>query len=135
MLSYTEHGKFPAMTQGHRAFCGAKSHSLDEAKPGVAMSTSSGPRVVPRCNGSPLRRRRNPANVARFSNLWQRRVCTMNFASDNTAPVAPAILEAIVEANRGYARGYGNDDWTRAVERRMAEIFEREVAVFLVPTR
>ena len=58
----------------------------------------------------------------------------MNFASDNTAPVAPAILDAIVEANRGYARGYGNDEWTRAVERRMAEIFEREVAVFLVPT-
>jgi threonine aldolase len=58
----------------------------------------------------------------------------MNFASDNTAPVAPAILDAIAEANRGYARGYGNDEWTRAVECRMAEIFEREVAVFLVPT-
>ena len=58
----------------------------------------------------------------------------MNFASDNTAPVAPAILDAIAEANRGYARGYGNDDWTQRVERRMSEIFEREVAVFLVPT-
>jgi threonine aldolase len=58
----------------------------------------------------------------------------MNFASDNTAPVAPAILDAIVEANKGYARGYGNDDWTKSVERRVAEIFEREVAVFLVPT-
>jgi threonine aldolase len=58
----------------------------------------------------------------------------MNFASDNTAPVAPAILDAIAEANRGYARGYGNDDWTKSVERRLAEIFERDVAVFLVPT-
>jgi threonine aldolase len=58
----------------------------------------------------------------------------VNFASDNTAPIAPAILDAIAEASRGYARGYGNDDWTRAAERRMAEIFEREVAVFLVPT-
>jgi threonine aldolase len=58
----------------------------------------------------------------------------MNFASDNTAPVAPAILEAIVEANAGYARGYGNDDWTQAVERRLSAIFEREVAAFLVPT-
>ena len=58
----------------------------------------------------------------------------MNFASDNTAPVAPAILDAIVEASRGYARGYGNDDWTQAVERRLSEVFEREVAVFLVPT-
>jgi threonine aldolase len=58
----------------------------------------------------------------------------MNFASDNTAPVAPAILDAIVEANTGYALGYGNDRWTKAVERRFAEIFERDVAVFLVPT-
>jgi threonine aldolase len=58
----------------------------------------------------------------------------MNFASDNTAPVAPDILDAIVRANQGYARGYGNDDWTAGVERRFAEIFEREVAVFLVPT-
>jgi threonine aldolase len=58
----------------------------------------------------------------------------MNFASDNTAPVAPAILDAIAEASRGYARGYGNDDWTTAVERRVAEIFEHDVAVFLVPT-
>ena len=58
----------------------------------------------------------------------------MNFASDNTAPVAPAILDAIAEANRGFASGYGNDDWTGAVERRLSEIFEREVAAFLVPT-
>jgi threonine aldolase len=58
----------------------------------------------------------------------------MNFASDNTAPVAPAILDALAEANRGYARGYGNDDWTRAVERRFGGIFERQVAAFLVPT-
>ena len=37
-------------------------------------------------------------------------------------------------ANTGYALGYGNDEWTRRVEQRFAEIFEREVAVFLVPT-
>jgi threonine aldolase len=58
----------------------------------------------------------------------------VNFASNNTAPVAPAILDAIVEANRGFAPGYGNDDWTAGVERRLSEIFERDVAVFLVPT-
>jgi len=58
----------------------------------------------------------------------------MNFASDNTAPVAPAILDAIVAANGGFALGYGNDDWTARVERRFSEIFERDVAVFLVPT-
>jgi threonine aldolase len=58
----------------------------------------------------------------------------MNFASDNTAPVAPEILDAIVAANAGFARGYGNDDWTAGVERRLSEVFERDVAVFLVPT-
>ena len=58
----------------------------------------------------------------------------MNFASDNTAPVAPAILDALAEASRGYARGYGNDDWTAAAERRLCDVFERDVAAFLVPT-
>jgi len=58
----------------------------------------------------------------------------MNFASDNTAGMAPDILAALTKANDGFALGYGNDDWTRDVERRIGEIFEREVAVFLVPT-
>jgi threonine aldolase len=58
----------------------------------------------------------------------------MKFASDNTAGVAPAVLDALARANDGFALGYGNDDLTRAVERRFCEIFEREVAVFLVPT-
>jgi threonine aldolase len=58
----------------------------------------------------------------------------MNFASDNTAPVVSAVLDALAEASRGYARGYGNDDWTKAAERRFCEVFEREVAAFLVPT-
>ncbi len=58
----------------------------------------------------------------------------MNFASDNTAPVAQPILDAIVRANAGYALGYGADDWTKGVERRLSDVFEREVAAFLVPT-
>ena len=58
----------------------------------------------------------------------------MNFASDNTASIAPEILQALVAGNDGFTMGYGNDDVTRAVERRIGEIFEREVAVFLVPT-
>ena len=58
----------------------------------------------------------------------------MNFASDNTAGIAPQIHQALVSGNDGFAQGYGNDDVTRAVERRIGEIFERDVAVFLVPT-
>lgn len=58
----------------------------------------------------------------------------MNFASDNTAPVAPGILNAIAEANEGYARGYGDDPLSSALARRLSAVFEREVAAFLVPT-
>ena len=58
----------------------------------------------------------------------------MNFASDNTAPVVPAILDAIVQANAGYVPGYGNDDRTADVERRLSDIFEHDVMTFLVPT-
>src|SRR5882757_1471788 len=58
----------------------------------------------------------------------------MFFASDNAAGIAAPILEAIGRANTGYAFGYGSDDCTKRVEKKFAEIFEREVAVFLVPT-
>jgi threonine aldolase len=58
----------------------------------------------------------------------------MNFASDNTAGIAPVILDAITRANDGDAPGYGADALTAAVEQRIREICEHEVAVFLVPT-
>lgn len=58
----------------------------------------------------------------------------MNFASDNTAGVAPEIMAALQRANDGFALGYGNDDWTRRVEKKFSELFRRDVAVFLVPT-
>src|SRR5580692_1190307 len=41
-----------------------------------------------------------------------------SFASDNNAPAAPEILQALIEANSGDAVGYGEDPWTaRAIER------------------
>ena len=46
----------------------------------------------------------------------------MNFASDNTAGIAPEILAAIAGANTGATLGYGHDAWTSRVERRFAEI-------------
>lgn len=58
----------------------------------------------------------------------------MNFASDNTAGMAPDLMAALSRANEGFALGYGNDALTRDVERRLAEFFDHEVAVFLVPT-
>src|SRR5690242_1464279 len=58
----------------------------------------------------------------------------MNFASDNTAGIAPEILAAIARANDGNMLAYGNDAWTKRIEQRFAEVFEHELAVFLVPT-
>jgi threonine aldolase len=58
----------------------------------------------------------------------------MEFASDNAAGVAPAIMDALVRANNGFASGYGDDAITRRLERRFCDLFEREVAVFLVGT-
>src|SRR5467141_2199272 len=58
----------------------------------------------------------------------------MDFASDNAAGVAPVILDALVRANAGFAIAYGHDALTRRLERRFSEVFERDVAVFLVGT-
>jgi threonine aldolase len=58
----------------------------------------------------------------------------MNFISDNAIGVAPEIMAALAEANHGPSMPYGNDDWTRRVEQRVADIFEREVRVFPVAT-
>lgn len=43
------------------------------------------------------------------------------FASDNTAPVHPAILAAIAEANVGHAPSYAVDAWTEAAVRQVRE--------------
>lgn len=58
----------------------------------------------------------------------------MNFASDNTAPVADAVIQALAAANHGPARAYGTDALTARVEAGLGEVFEREVAVFLMGT-
>lgn len=58
----------------------------------------------------------------------------MNFCSDNTAGAHRAIIAAIEAAAGGNVMPYGNDDLTRGVEKRFAEIFERDCAVFLVAT-
>ena len=58
----------------------------------------------------------------------------MNFASDNTAAIAPDILKAIAAVNEGFVLGYGNDPVTQDTQKRLSEFFGREVAMFLVPT-
>jgi threonine aldolase len=55
--------------------------------------------------------------------------------SDNTAGVAPEILEAITAADRGSAAAYGGDDLSARLRDRVAEVFEHDdVSVFPVLT-
>ena len=61
-------------------------------------------------------------------------VVRASFASDNTAPATPEVMEALVAANRGPQPAYGKDEITARLERRFADLFEHEVAVFPVAT-
>lgn len=55
-----------------------------------------------------------------------------SFASDNNSSVHPAVMNAIVEANKDHAPGYGHDDWTDRATGRIKEIFGDASAVFFV---
>jgi threonine aldolase len=58
----------------------------------------------------------------------------MNFASDNVMGASRPVLDALLAANEGPQPAYGADASTARVERRFAEIFERDVSVSLVTT-
>jgi len=59
----------------------------------------------------------------------------MFFASDNTGPVHPAIMDALNLANAGYAMPYGADAMMDKVRTQIREVFEApEAAVYLVST-
>ena len=50
----------------------------------------------------------------------------MNFRSDNETGAHPAIIEAVSRAfAAGNVHSYGADSWTRKVENRLREIFEK----------
>lgn len=57
-----------------------------------------------------------------------------NFASDNVAGVAPAVLDSLRRANEGSTASYGEDPWSARLTERMSVLFERPVAVFPVAT-
>ncbi|HBZ44987.1 MAG TPA: low specificity L-threonine aldolase [Maritimibacter sp.] len=59
----------------------------------------------------------------------------MHFASDNSGPVHPKILEALTRANEGYAMGYGADDQTTRATQMIRDVFEApEASVHFVAT-
>ncbi|MDE1177295.1 MAG: low specificity L-threonine aldolase [Edaphobacter sp.] len=52
------------------------------------------------------------------------------FASDNYSGICPDAWEAMAEANVGYARSYGEDEWTSRAAEMFRELFEYPCEVF-----
>ena len=57
-----------------------------------------------------------------------------DFRSDNTGAAHPKVVEAVLAANRDTATSYGLDDWSKRVQERFSELFERRVRVWPVAT-
>ena len=55
-------------------------------------------------------------------------------ASDNWIPAHPLVMEAVVEANKGYASPYGGDSWTQEAITLIQSAFQSAGKVFIVPT-
>jgi len=59
---------------------------------------------------------------------------TANFRSDNETPIAPAIMQAILEANQGAAWAYANDDWSNRLDQVFSELFRTQATVLPIST-
>ena len=55
-----------------------------------------------------------------------------HFASDNFAPVHPAIFKAIAEANTGHVKAYGDDPYTEATLKKLQAQFGETTEVYFV---
>jgi threonine aldolase len=58
----------------------------------------------------------------------------MNFASDNTAGISPAIATALLNHSGGAAMPYGNDEVTQQLRQQFNTFFDTEVTMFPVAT-
>ena len=47
----------------------------------------------------------------------------LNFRSDNEAPAAPEILEALIRANQGTAWSYAEDEWSERLDSAFSDLF------------
>ncbi len=56
------------------------------------------------------------------------------FASDNVTSACPEVMNAVIAANSGIAGSYGDDAWSIALKKRLSDIFETDVEVFLAVT-
>jgi threonine aldolase len=54
------------------------------------------------------------------------------FASDNSATIHPAVLDAIAQVNEGHAFGYGHDEYSSSVAQRVAGEFGDHARAYFV---
>jgi threonine aldolase len=57
-----------------------------------------------------------------------------SFASDNYAGIHPDILEAIIAANKGHEKAYGNDVYTQKAIELFKHYFGKKIDVYFVLT-
>ncbi len=60
------------------------------------------------------------------------RYTRLQFTSDNYAGICPEALEGMMQANDGYGRAYGDDEWTQTASDRLRGLFETDCEVFFV---
>lgn len=58
----------------------------------------------------------------------------MNFKSDNVSGIHPKILQAIIEANEGFACSYGHDKYTEELQGTLEKLFEHELVFYFAST-
>jgi threonine aldolase len=58
----------------------------------------------------------------------------MNFKSDNEAPAHPRIMEALLEANEGFATAYSDDRYSRELNQRLSDWFGTDCRVLPIST-
>ncbi len=58
----------------------------------------------------------------------------MNFKSDNEAPAHPRIMQALMDANAGYATAYSEDRYSRELNARLSDWFETDCQVLPIST-
>ncbi len=70
-----------------------------------------------------------PATPTSFASGLTTRSEPASFASDNASGADPAVVDALVAANRGHAVAYGMDPWTERAVNRFRDLFGAPVDV------
>lgn len=57
-----------------------------------------------------------------------------DFASDNTAGMAPEAMQALLEANAGFCPAYGEDTFTTRAADRIRSLLDVDASIYFLPT-